>query len=100
MGGTRALPACLKRKAKAPKTGYEFERTLEGCKTASDIATYMGLVKPSSVTKLLRQNLTPEMLMSLVDGIDSGLEGGATDGLKWLQTLPKVNRFDIIVESL
>jgi len=95
------IPAGLFKKAKAPpKTGYEFERTLEGCKTASEAAAYMSLVAPKAVPKLLRQNLTSDMLMEMMGGVESGLEGGATAGLKWMQALPKVNRFDIIVDFL
>merc|ERR1712146_308783 len=99
--GSRALPASLRNKAKAPpKTGYEFERTLEACKTPQAVAEYMSIVKPGSVPKLLRQNLTSDMMMELVAGVMAGLEGGAQIGLKWLQALPKVNRFDIIVDFL
>merc|ERR1712146_231353 len=88
----------LKRPKAVPKTGYEFERTLEGCKTSEEAASYMSLVKPSSVPKLLRQNLTSDMMMEMMNGVESGLlEGGAAAGLKWLKALPKVNRFDIIV---
>jgi len=98
--GVRTLPAAFKKKASIPKTGYEFERCLQGCKTPEAAASYMSLLKPSSVPKLLRQNLTPEMLMSIVGGVESGLSGGDAAGLQWLLHLPKVNRFDIIVEFL
>merc|ERR1711918_156355 len=90
-----AIPVGLLKRPKAvPKTGYEFERTLEGCKTGEEAATYMSLVKPSAVPKLLRQNLTSDMMMEMMTGLESGLEGGAVAGLKWMQALPKVNRFD------
>merc|ERR1712100_178474 len=100
VGAERAIPASLKRAKPAPKTGYEFERNLEGCKTPEAAAAYMSLVKPTQVAKLLKQNLTSDMLMSLLGGIGAGLEGGATAGLKWASALPKVNRFDIIVDFL
>merc|ERR1712100_362994 len=66
VGAERAIPASLKRAKPAPKTGYEFERNLEGCKTPEAAAAYMSLVKPTQVAKLLKQNLTSDMLMSLL----------------------------------
>merc|ERR1712054_16653 len=99
--GARVLPASMmKKSAKAPKTGYEFERGIMKCKTPAEIAAYMSLVKPASIPKLLSQDLNSDILMTMVEGIGSGVEGGPEAGLKWLQTLPKVNRFDFVVDFL
>merc|ERR1712100_175477 len=100
VGAERAIPASLKRAKPAPKTGYEFERNLEGCKTPEAAAAYMSLVQAKEVKKLLKQNLTPELLMQIIDGLGAGLEGGAEASFKWSSVLPKVNRFDIIVDFM
>merc|ERR1711998_598730 len=101
VGAARALPASLKKRPKAaPKTGYEFERTLESCKTPQAAAEFMSLVKPASVPKLLRQNLTSDMMMEMFRGLEAGVEGGEAVGWKWIEALVKVNRFDIIVDFL
>merc|ERR1711918_233486 len=95
------VPASLQKLAmKAPKTGYEMERALGKLKDPAEVAQYMDLIKPAGLPKLLSQDLTSEILMTLVQGIDSGLPGGADAGLRWLLTLPKVNRFDFIVDFL
>merc|ERR1711977_7798 len=90
----------LKRTRIAPKTGYDFERTLEGCKTPADAAEYIGIVKPASAPKLLRQNLSVEILQGISSAVAFGLPGGTPAGLKWMQALTKTNRFDIIVDFL
>merc|ERR1712224_411502 len=101
IGAERAIPASLRKGSKpVPKTGYEFERNLEGCKTPEAAAAYMSLVQAKEVKKLLKQNLTPELLMQIMDGLGAGLEGGAEASFKWLAVLPKVNRFDIIVDFM
>merc|ERR1712054_699736 len=70
--GVRSVPAALSGKTKqAPKTGYEFERVLDKCKSQREIAEYMNLIKPAGVPKLLRQNLTSEIIMMLMGGIDA-----------------------------
>lgn len=73
---------------------------LERCKTRQEAAELMNLVKTGSLRKLLSQNLTSEMLMAMVGGVDAGVAGGACNGMNWLETLPRVSRFDIIVEFL
>merc|ERR1711912_154356 len=99
-GGARVVPASLKRSAKVPKTGYDFERGIMKCKTPAETAQYMSLLKPASIPKMLSQDLNSEILMAMVAGVGSGLEGGPETGLKWLQTMPKVNRFDFVVDFL
>merc|ERR1711998_803252 len=100
--GSRPIPALLKNKLakSAPRTGYEFEGGLDGCKSSAARAEYMGLVQPKTAPKLLKQNLTSEIMLQLVEGVDAGLEGGVDTGMKWMQVLLKVNRFDIIVDFL
>merc|ERR1711959_205653 len=100
-GGARAVPAFLGAKVKPPpKTGYEFERNLEGCKTPAAAAEYLGRVKPSTIPKLLKQNLTVEIMMGIMAAIANGLPEGKASARKWLEVLPKVNRFDIIVDFM
>merc|ERR1712166_402942 len=95
------MPAALRAKLAPPRTGYEFERKISALKEASTICKYLDLLKVNTVTKLLSQDFSVEILMKVCQGLASSeLEAGLVAHVKLLDALSKVNRFDIILDFL
>merc|ERR1711988_886129 len=100
-GDQRKVPTSLQfGSMMAPKTGYEFEREIGKRKTPEEIAKYLDIIKPSSIPKLLSQDLNSDMMMTMVQGINAGLAAGAAVGIRWLEVLAKTNRFDFVVDFM
>merc|ERR1712166_358523 len=95
------MPAALRAKLAPPRTGYEFERKISALKEASTICKYLDLLKVNTVTKLLSQDFSVEILMKVCQGLASSeLEAGLVAHVKLLDAFSKVNRFDIILDFL
>merc|ERR1712195_455530 len=65
------MPAALRAKLAPPRTGYEFERKISALKEASTICKYLDLLKVNTVTKLLSQDFSVEILMKVCQGLAS-----------------------------
>merc|ERR1711959_517882 len=95
------LPGCLRSKLMAPRTGYEFERKLETLKDPQSVCDYLDLLKPAQIPKLLSQDLSVEILMTVCNALSTAsMKEGASAAVQVLRGFAKVNRFDIILDFL
>jgi tetratricopeptide (TPR) repeat protein len=101
----------VKPEFKAPKTGVDFDRSWRGLKgSLEQQAVYLRKINADDIPKLLKQVLTPGLLVALqltiLGPVLSGGGGGGEDSSNkataaaLLEALPKVARFSMNVLSL